>query len=175
MKILTYPSDSKALRVVASPVTKEMVESPEFKAKLAEMAELAKKDGIGLAATQVGWNVQVFMLLVNRNLEKLSEPVVIVNPKIVEVSEEIAKAKEGCLSFPGLDLDVTRPKTIKWEGENLAGERTTSEETYAPGPAGYYIRVIQHETDHLNGKLMVDHVSSTERLKFERWLKKRLK
>lgn len=174
MRILTYPADAKALRTVAQPVTKEMIASEDFKTKLAEMTEIAKRDGIGLAATQVGWPVQLFLLLVNRHMEKLSEPIVVINPKITQASQEMCKATEGCLSFPGLSLDVPRPSKITWEAENILGERMTSEEVFGPD-AGFFIRVIQHETDHLNGKVMPDHVTSTERLKFERWLKRRIK
>lgn len=173
MHILTYPKDSKALREVAAPVTKEMIASDEFRAKLAEMLEIAKKDGIGLAATQVGWNIQLFILLVDRNLEKLVEPIVVINPKITVESATKAKAKEGCLSFPDLELSVERPQSIKWQAESLTGEKMESEETYVPQSApGYFIRVIQHETDHLSGRLMIDGISSTQRVKVASWLKK---
>lgn len=173
MQILTYPKDVKPLREIAQPVTQEMLISDEFKANVEKMKVIAKQDGIGLAATQVGWPVQVFVLLVNRNLEKC-DPVVVVNPKITFESEETAKAPEGCLSFPELELKVTRAASIKWEAQDLLGNRTESEETFIPknGP-GYFIRVIQHEVDHLNGKLFIDKISATENLKFKRWLKKR--
>lgn len=171
MQILTYPKDSKPLREPGQLITKEMIASDEFKANIEKMKEIAKQDGIGLAATQVGWPVQVFLLLVNRNLERC-EPIVVINPKILLESKEESKAPEGCLSFPGLELKVNRPTTIKWEAEDLLGNKMESEETFVPksGP-GYFIRVIQHEMDHLNGKLFIDRVSSAEGLKFKRWLK----
>ena len=174
MNILTYPKHVKALREVAQPVTKEMIASEDFQKKLAEMKEIAKKDGIGLAATQIGWNVQLFMLLVNRHLEKLEEPIVVINPKITFESKETAKVEEGCLSFPDLELKVIRPAEIEWEAENLDGEKNSARELFTRGLSeGYFIRVIQHETDHLNGKLMIDHISPAERLKFDRWMKDR--
>ena len=174
MRILIYPQDTKLLREVAQSVTAEMRNSDDFKSKLIEMTEIAKKDGIGLAATQVGWNVNLFLLLVNRNLEKLLEPIVVINPRIISESEETAKAGEGCLSFPSLEVKVTRPTKITWEAEDLEGIKTQAEETYMPKSLpGYFIRVIQHETDHLNGRLMVDHLSAAEHLRFEKWLKKR--
>jgi peptide deformylase len=173
MKILTFPKDQKALREQAQPVTTEMRNSPEFLKNLEEMKLIAKQDGIGLAATQIGWPVQVFMLLVNDKMERLDEPLVFLNPKITKVSADACKTGEGCLSFPGLQLSVTRPKCISWEAEDISGQKISGEATYSDKAPGYFIRVIQHETDHLNGKLMIDHISSTERLKFERWLKKR--
>lgn len=172
MKILTYPANTTELREVAAPVTKEMVASEEFKVKLAEMIEVAKKDGIGLAATQVGWPVQLFVILVDRNLHK-TEPYVVINPKITEESSELVKAPEGCLSFPGLDLNPLRPKKIRWSWQTLDGEDHTTLEEFTKGTYwGFFIRVLQHETDHLNGKLMIDHVAPEEKPLVEKWLKK---
>lgn len=172
MQILTYPKDVKALREVAAPLTKEMLASDEFKTKLAEMTEIAKKDGIGLAATQVGWPVQLFIILVDRNLDK-TEPYVVINPKITEESDDLVKAPEGCLSFPGLDgLNPVRPKKIRFTWQTLDGENHTMLEEFVKGTYwGFFIRVLQHETDHLNGKTLIDRIAPEEQHLVDKWLK----
>ena len=168
VKILTYPSAE--LRKRAAPVTKEMKESPEFKSKLTEMVEIAKQDGIGLAASQVGWHVNLFLVLVNRNLEKI-EPQVIINPQIVQQSKQMVKAEEGCLSVPGFKAPVSRPQEISWTWENLEGEHFEATERFTEDPDGFYIRVIQHESDHLAGVLFIDRLTAVNRMKFESWHK----
>lgn len=173
MHILTFPKDTDKLRVVGQPVTPEMIKSDEFKEKLAQMIEIAKKDGIGLAATQVDWPVQLFVLLVDRNLVRIEEPYVVINPKIISESDERAPAPEGCLSFPGLGINPTRPKRITWSWQTLDGESHQTNEEYVRGTYwGFFVRVIQHETDHLNGKLMVDHITKQEQSLYEKWLRK---
>lgn len=166
MKILTYPNDQKLLRTKGEPVTREMFDTPEFMQKLNEMTTLAKQDGIGLAATQVGWPVQLFLILVDESMQ-LVEPRIVLNPEIHETSKETVKETEGCLSFPGLPLTLERPASIRWSYESLTGGRVEAK------AEGFYARVLMHEIDHLNGKLFVDGASSAQRLAFERWLKKR--
>ncbi len=127
-----------------------------------ELRDLARKmlqtmyseDGIGLAAPQVGVNKQ--LLVVDADPEDESAPpLVLVNPKIVSYSDELAAGQEGCLSIPGVYLDVIRPAAIEvsFKDENGRPRKMKVDDLVA--------RVIQHEMDHLNGVLFVDRVENT--------------
>lgn len=174
MRLLTYPKDAKQLRTKADLVTPEMLVSDEFRINLVEMTEIAKRDGIGLAAPQVGWSAQVIVLMVDRFLVKSpSCPHILINPKIIEESKDLVKASEECLSFPGLSgLNPLRPKSIIFTCQTLDGEKHTMQCAYTPGTeSGYYIRVLQHETDHINSILMIDRLSPEETPLVYNWLK----
>lgn len=112
------------------------------------------EDGIGLAAPQVGVNKQ--LLVVDADPEdESSPPLVMVNPKIIRYSEELAAGQEGCLSIPGVYLDVIRPAAIEvsFKDENGRPQKMKVDDLVA--------RVIQHEMDHLNGVLFVDRVENS--------------
>lgn len=106
---------------------------------------LAQERGIGLAANQVGLPFSVFAVH--------GDPFVLFNPKIVDVSEEQVLLDEACLSFPGLTVKVKRPKSIRVRFTNIKGEVETHKYT------GMTARVIQHEIDHLEGKLFYNRAS----------------
>ncbi len=106
-----------------------------------------KADGIGLAAPQVGRNLNLALIF----LEHSGIPVFpIINPKIVKTSSETAAIEEGCLSLPGLFGNVTRPKNITVEYFDMNGEKQTISDN------GWIARVCQHEIDHLLGTLILD-------------------
>ncbi len=105
--------------------------------------------GIGLAATQVGIQKNFFVY------DDEGEPKVLVNPKIVE-SKGSWDYEEGCLSIPGIYLNLTRPKVVTVTGYDLDGNPVTIEADELKA------RLFQHELDHLNGVLMLDHLSSEE-------------
>jgi len=113
--------------------------------------------GIGLAAVQVGQLLRVFITHVSQDT-----PRVFINPEIVETSLEMNEYEEGCLSIPGVNADVLRSTGVKVQAWNENGKAFT---IHADGLLG---RVIQHELDHLNGKLFIDHVNPKKR---ERLLK----
>ena len=128
------------------------------------------KDGIGLAAPQVGRLLRLFVL---RNYEEnkqgtfdLSEPKVYINPKILQVTKETCLDREGCLSIPGIKGDVERPIGLVLEAMDLNGLLFTEE------LMGYNARVRMHENDHLNGVLFVDRMEKGARKKIEPLLKK---
>lgn len=169
-KLLTYPRYKKELRTKLNPITQEQVKTPEFKNNLNKMAAyfIDKKNIIGLSAIQIGWNVPLFLLQIGENM-KIGEMIkVYINPKITEYSKETAKELEGCLSFPGLMLNIERPKSIKYEYEDIEGKKYSGENN------NYYSKAFQHETDHTNGVLFIDRINnnSVENLKVERWIKK---
>lgn len=105
--------------------------------------------GIGLAATQVGIQKNFFVYDID------GEPHVIVNPRIVESSGQW-DYEEGCLSIPGIYLNLTRPKKVTLTGLDLDGNEITIEADEL------LARLFQHEMDHLNGILMVDHLEGND-------------
>jgi peptide deformylase len=130
----------------------------EIKKLVEDMIEtFDNNDGIGLSACQVGKSVRLFVL--RRYIHQpgtenwtVSEPIVYINPKILERSEETWVSDEGCLSIPKLQLPVERPLGIKVESTKLDGSRVVEEFE------GINARVILHENDHLNGVLYIDRV-----------------
>ncbi|MCM1981342.1 peptide deformylase [Lyngbya confervoides] len=110
-------------------------------------------DGIGLAAPQVGLSKQ--MLVIDIDPEEAShEPLVLINPKIRRFGKGLALGQEGCLSIPGVYLDVKRPDEIEvvYKDEQGRPQKLVAE--------GLLSRVIQHEIDHLEGVLFVDRVEN---------------
>lgn len=118
--------------------------------------------GIGLAAVQVGEMVRVIVVDATRGEEE-KKPVAMINPEIVWLSEEKEPYEEGCLSIPEELYEVERPVRIRVKYKDLEGDEHELEAD------GLLARVIQHEVDHINGVLFIDHIS---RLKRERVTKK---
>lgn len=119
----------------------------------AEMISFMRENhGIGLAANQIGIAKRVFVMG-SDSIEGFPEPFALFNPVILEASEEVDLAKEGCLSYPGLWLSIKRPKVIKVQYQDSLGN------THEVGMSGYIARCFQHEYDHLNGVCFVDIVS----------------
>jgi len=114
--------------------------------------------GIGLAAPQVG--IAKRMLVIDLDIENsTSLPLVMINPEITTVSAGIDTYEEGCLSIPGVYLDVVRPSTIKVSFRDEMGRPRKMNAN------GLMARCIQHEIDHLNGVLFVDRVKDQESLR----------
>jgi peptide deformylase len=135
----------------ASPVT-------EFDGQLSQEAErmiglMRDAIGVGLAATQLG--VLRRMLVFQVGTEAV--PTVLVNPEIEWRSEDSATAEEGCLSIPGVVVDVERPLFVRAHAFDVNGEPLTIE------ASGLEARVIQHEVDHLDGVLMLDRTEKDQR------------
>lgn len=109
------------------------------------------KNGVGLAAPQIGENVRVFVIDVSTNKEPLN-PMVFINPKIIKKSGAI-KSNEGCLSFPEAYTDVRRYKNVIVKALNEHGKSFVMEAK----DGTLLARAIQHENDHLDGVLFIDH------------------
>ena len=109
---------------------------------------MARHDGLGLSAVQVGYPYRVFAM---RNDK---DPIVLFNPRIVFQSSNILPMKEGCLSFPGIYVNIKRPKAIKARWQNSSGEWQESEFS------GYDCKCFLHELDHLEGIVFQDRVST---------------
>jgi len=118
-----------------------------------EMHDAMVRDhGMGLAAPQVGVSLRVFIVGID------GEPLrVFINPKITAASEETSEYEEGCLSFPGLYFNVTRPAAVDIEAVDVRGR------PFKLNADGILARVIQHEYDHLDGVLFIDRISPAKR------------
>jgi peptide deformylase len=150
--ILTAPDPR--LQAVSTPV--ETVDD-EIRALVADMADsMYAADGIGLAAVQIGVPRQVIVIDLDQK-EGRKNPVAYINPRIVWASEEMAVFEEGCLSVPEIWDDVERPARIRAEYLDREGRLQTLEAD------GLLATCLQHEMDHLNGVLFIDHLSRLKR------------
>jgi len=120
-------------------------------------------EGIGLAANQIGVDLNLFIIDITHT-EEADEPAEFINSKIVGFRGE-STFSEGCLSIPGVEFEIKRPEFITLQYQKLDGSKHEKEF------GGLYARAIQHEMDHLNGKLIVDHVSSIAKLRYKSQLK----
>lgn len=154
-KILFYPDP--ILRKKAKDVEEIKSETKKFCADLAET--MVKKDGIGLAAPQIGASERIIAVGLGEKV------MVLINPKIIYKSREEEKGEEGCLSFPGIFLEIKRAQKIKVKFLNLAGEEKELE------AEGLGARVFQHEIDHLDGILFIDRIGFYKKIKVRKALK----
>lgn len=145
LHIYTLPRDEKVLRTPNDELTfplssaiRELIEDMKL--------TVQKAPGVGLAAPQVGKN---FMLAVI-NLEELGQPFVIINPKVISKSIKKTLLEEGCLSIPEFFTSIKRPAKVEVEAYTETGRKILirAEKLLA--------KVLQHEIDHLNGKLIID-------------------
>lgn len=151
MKIIPFPHPT--LRHKSKPVRRV---DAELRAMIAEMFELMyAAEGIGLAGNQVDLPLRLFVVNTEGPGGDPAQERVYINP-VLERPKGSAEADEGCLSLPGLYAPVKRPKTIVCTYYNLQGEQVTEELD------GLASRVVQHETDHLDGVLFIDRISETE-------------
>ena len=134
------PADAEAVRALAPRMLEAMYAAP----------------GIGLAAPQVGELLRLVVIDLGKD-EESRDPLVMVNPEIVAQSAETAVREEGCLSIPGQYADVERPARIKARWQDVDGARREME------AEGLLATCIQHELDHLDGVLFVDHLSALKR------------
>jgi peptide deformylase len=149
---LGFEKEEAVLREVAKPVTEF---TPELKTIIKEMIEfMIESNGVGLAAPQVG--ISQRLLVVGYDDMK---PLAMINPEIIETSLEENIYEEGCLSIPGMYAKVTRPERIKVQAWNERGRPFTMEAD------GMLATVIQHEIDHLNGVLFIDHLKDKSKEK----------
>lgn len=159
LEILQFP-DSR-LRTVAKPVAEV---DDRIRQLVDDMFEtMYAAPGIGLAASQVNVHEQVVVIDVS---EDHSQPLVFINPRITVLDETLFDYEEGCLSIPGFYEAVTRPRHIRVTALDREGKEFTLE------PEGLLAVCIQHENDHLLGKLFVDYVSNMKRQRIRKKLEK---
>ena len=162
LKILEFPNPN--LRKTAVPVTSF---DNDLKCLIDNMFEtMYEANGIGLAATQVDVHKRLLVLDVS---EERNDPKVFVNPTIDVIESDLADYDEGCLSVPGFYETVSRPKKIKVSAQDKEGYQFEIEAD------GVLSVCIQHEIDHLDGKLFVDYLSSLKRNRIKDKLQKEQK
>ena len=160
LKILKFPDPR--LRTVAKKVEK-------FDKSLEKLANdmlhtMYEDNGIGLAASQVDRHIRLIVMDLS---EERNDPRVFINPeyKILD-NESLASFEEGCLSIPGFTEEIIRPDKIELTWQDLEGK------THTDRPNGLLTICIQHEMDHLEGKLMVDYISPIKRDRIRKKLQK---
>ena len=164
LDILTYPD--KFLRQPTIPVDNIDGDLQRFIEDMAETMYAAP--GVGLAAIQVGTDKSI--LVYDRMPgEDKREYGVVINPVIIESEGELLSENEGCLSVPEFRSDVKRASRVLLDGVDRHGEPLRLE------AEGFMAVVMQHEIDHLNGKLFIDHISALKRELYKRRVKKMLK
>ena len=156
LEILHFP-DSR-LRLKAQPVSQV---DDQVRQMVSDMFEtMYNAPGIGLAATQVNIQLEIIVIDVSENKD---EPLCLINPRIVE-SDGREEMQEGCLSVPGFYENVTRAETVKIQALNEKGE------SFELNADGLLAVCIQHEMDHLEGKLFVDYLSPLKRQRIKKKL-----
>ncbi len=140
------------LRQVAAPIQKIDTETAVLARQMIDT--MIRGNGIGLAGPQVGLLQRIFVVKPGDE-----EPLVFINPEITATSSELSRYEEGCLSIPGQYATVKRPAEIQVQAWNLRGRPFTM------GAGGLLSTVIQHELDHLNGILFIDHLSRSKKKK----------
>jgi peptide deformylase len=154
-----------ALRAKARPVVSNDDTIGNLSARM--LAAMYAAPGIGLAAPQVGLGLRMFVMDLQANDRR--QPFVLINPEIVAQSVETAVREEGCLSIPGQYADVVRPRQVRVRYLDLMGARQEIE------GEGLLSACLQHEIDHLDGILFIDHLSSLKRNMLMRKLAKEQK
>jgi len=169
--VKTQESKILPIRVYGDPVLRkkaEIIENidgsvDELARSMIESLDLAR--GLGLAAPQVGKSKAMCIINLPLMDERIKKPLVLINPVIRSREGEVCY-EEGCLSFPGIYVEVKRPQKIALTGIDLDG----NEMEYEAGDM--LARVFLHETDHLNGVLFIDHLSTVKRQLLKGRLKK---
>lgn len=159
LDILEFPDPQ--LRIVAKPVKTVDANIQQLVDDMLET--MYDAEGIGLAATQVNVHRQVIVIDVS---DERDQPLVFINPSIEVVNEELDEYQEGCLSVPGYYEEVSRPTSVKVTALDKNGE------SFELMPEGLLAVCIQHEIDHLNGKLFVDYISALKRNRIKQKLQK---
>ncbi len=162
LDVLEFPDPR--LRTVAKPV--EQVDD-ELRALIDDMFDtMYQAPGIGLAATQVNVHKRVLVVDVS---EERNEPRVFINPEVTPLTDETGELEEGCLSVPGFNEAVERPNRVHVRARDYNGEFVDME------AEGLLAVCLQHELDHLEGRLFVDHISRLKRQRIRKKLEKQQK
>ncbi len=158
LRIVQYPNP--VLRVKAQPITEVTDEVRRVALRMLEMMHEAP--GVGLAAPQVGLSWQIFVANPTREPE---DDQVFINPVLTRPARETVPQDEGCLSLPGVNAPIYRPRSITIEATDLDGAKFTMTS------GDLAARVWQHEYDHLEGILIIDRMAEIDRIANKRTLK----
>lgn len=159
-KIVKY--GSSVLREVAEPIDKITDEIRQLANKMLEI--MYQADGVGLAAPQIGISKRIVVIDISPH-DPSAKPMVLINPEIIK-SEGQTEAEEGCLSVPEIRGGVKRAEKVTVEALDLNGNKIGIE------AQELLARALQHEIDHLNGKIFVDHLSRLKQQLIKKQLRK---
>ena len=151
-EIITVPDD--VLKKISEPIEKVGINEKKLINDLFETMYHSK--GIGLAAVQVGVLKRVLVVDVS-NKDKKNQPIAVINPVIKNLSEEKSVYEEGCLSIPETFIEIERPKICEVEYIDEKGEKKNLK------CDGLLSTCVQHEINHLDGKLIIDHLSKLKK------------
>ena len=155
------------LRVPAAPIPEAEITSPKIQTLITDMIEtMFEYDGVGLAAPQIHESLQLVVMLWNFEPDKEPAIRVLINPVIAPLTKDTSGFWEGCLSVPGIRGLVERPTKISVQALNQKKEKISLT------VEGFGATVIQHECDHLIGKLYVDRITDHSKLAFMKEYKK---
>ncbi|WDN88534.1 peptide deformylase [Desulfosarcina sp. BuS5] len=164
LEILTYPD--KSLRNLSKPV--ENIDGKIIGLIDSMTNIMYTSDGVGLAAIQVGIEKKIIIYDVEQN-NGSRDLQVLINPKIISMEGEKVSENEGCLSLPDLRANVKRAASVFAKGLDREGNSLEIE------AEGLLSVVLQHEIDHLNGVLFIDHLSALKRNLYKKRVKKKMK
>lgn len=151
--VLKVPAQALLLRQVAVPIELSQVTTPEFQQLIETMVvTMYKANGIGLAAPQIGQSIRLAVIAPEVD-PALHEPLVLINPVITDPSGEQESYEEGCLSVPKVFGTVARSRHLTLQAFDRQGQ------PYRLAASELLARVIQHEVDHLNGRLFLDRTT----------------
>ena len=151
-EIITVPDET--LKKISEPIEKVGVNEKKLINDLFET--MYNSNGIGLAAVQVGILKRVLVVDVSSKEEKKT-PICFVNPIIKKISDKMSVYEEGCLSIPDTFIEIERPKTCEIEYVDINGKIKTQKFD------GLLSTCVQHEINHLDGKLIIDHLSKLKK------------
>jgi len=155
MDVRTYPDP-----VLTRPCAPVTVFDEALRERIAGMWEtMYAEKGVGLAAPQVGWDARVLVLNPAAEREQDADALTVVNPRLVKKWGR-ATAEEGCLSFPGIFVDVTRPRGVRvryHDGHGTEHELELDD---------FRARIVQHEMDHLEGVLLYHRMSPVDKIRY---------
>jgi peptide deformylase len=157
LNIILYPDPR--LKRVSKKIAHFDEKLGDLVKRMFELMREAK--GVGLAAPQVGQNIRLF---ISNHSGKPEDDRVYVNPELTD-AEGTEAGEEGCLSLPGLHVQVDRAKTVHLKAQDLTGKVFEQTET------GYLPRIWQHELDHLNGTMLIDRMGITAQMENRKLLK----
>lgn len=152
LEVVSY--GSKVLRQKAKPIEEITDDIRQLGKEMLEV--MYTEEGVGLAAPQVGISKRV-IVLDGTPVDPAIRPMILINPEISDWEGEEA-GREGCLSLPGIEIEVKRAKKIHVKAKDAEGKILEFD------AKGFFARIIQHETDHLNGVLLIDYLNPMERI-----------
>jgi len=160
--------ESNVLRFIAKDVSKKEFGTPELKKILSDMKIAMEKeyDGVAIAAPQIGISKRIFLVKEDAytayNKEAKWKPLVFINPNITKASKKLMEADEGCLSVRPLYGSTVRHANVTIEAYDVNGVK------FSFGASGLISQIFQHECDHLDGVLFIDHAENIQEIKDEK-------